>query len=114
MAKKLTPEELRQQADELRKRAKDAMKEAKRIEKKEERERIALAKKREREEWLSLMEFGKSETVSVGDTETITVLEMLKRAKRRSDTAKKEAEERAKREAEQQTREQAQNPNEQA
>ena len=108
MAKKLTSEELRQQADELRKRAKDAMKEAKRIERKEERERIALAKKREREEWLSLMEVGKVGTITVtdnGQRVPITVIEYLRRLK------KEQEEERAKKESEQQ--EQTQNPNEQ-
>ena len=101
MAKKLTPEELRQQADELRKRAKDAMKEAKKIERKEERERIALAKKKEREEWLSLLEVAKVGTLNItenGERVSITVLEYLRRLRKEQEEEQKKT----------------QNPNEQA
>ena len=101
MAKKLTPEELRQQADELRKRAKDAMKEAKKIERKEERERIALAKKKEREEWLSLLEVAKVGTINItenGERVSITVLEYLRRLRKEQEEEQKKT----------------QNPNEQA
>lgn len=92
MAKKLTPEELRQQADELRKRAKDAMKEAKKIERKEERERIALAKRKEREEWLSLLEVAKVGTLNItenGERVSITVLEYLRRLRKEQEEEQK-------------------------
>ena len=101
MAKKLTPEELRQQADELRKRAKEAVKEAKKIERKEERERIALAKKKEREEWLSLPEVAKVGTINItenGERISITVLEYLRRLRKEQEEEQKKT----------------QNPNEQA
>lgn len=101
MAKKLTPEELRQQADKLRERAKEAVKEAKKLERKEERERIALAKKKEREEWLSLLEVAKVGTLNItenGERVSITVLEYLRRLRKEQEEEQKKT----------------QNPNEQA
>ena len=92
MAKKLTPEELRQHADELRKREKEAVKEAKKIERKEERERIALAKKKEREEWLSLLEVAKVGTLNItenGERISITVLEYLRRLRKEQEEEQK-------------------------
>lgn len=78
MAKKMTSEELKQQAELLKQQAQDKLKEARRLARKEARQAKALEEKKQREEWLLLRETALSHTVRI-DGETMTVFEYIKK-----------------------------------